>query len=64
VADDGPGVPRDLRRKIFSAGFSTKESGWGIGLALTRRIVEEGHGGRLLLVPSDKGAVFDIVLPG
>ena len=64
VADDGPGVPRDLRRKIFSAGFSTKESGWGIGLALTRRIVEEGHGGRLLLAPSDKGAVFDIVLPG
>ena len=64
VADNGPGVPRDLRRKIFSAGFSTKESGWGIGLALTRRIVEEGHGGRLLLVPSDKGAVFDIVLPG
>ncbi len=64
VADDGPGVPRELRRKIFSAGFSTKESGWGIGLALTRRIVEEGHGGRLLLVPSDKGAVFDIVLPG
>jgi signal transduction histidine kinase len=64
VADNGPGVPRDLRRKIFSAGFSTKESGWGIGLALTRRIIEEGHGGRLLLAPSDRGAVFDIVLPG
>lgn len=64
VADNGPGVPRDLRRKIFSAGFSTKESGWGIGLALTRRIIEEGHGGRLLLAPSDKGAVFDIMLPG
>jgi signal transduction histidine kinase len=64
VADDGPGVPRELRRKIFSAGFSTKESGWGIGLALTRRIVEEGHGGRLLLVPSETGAVFEIVLPG
>jgi signal transduction histidine kinase len=63
VADDGPGVPRDLRRKIFSAGFSTKESGWGIGLALTRRIIE-GHGGQLHLAPSDKGAVFDIVLPG
>jgi signal transduction histidine kinase len=64
VADDGPGVPRELRRKIFSAGFSTKESGWGIGLALTRRIIEEGHGGRLLLAPSDKGAAFDIMLPG
>jgi signal transduction histidine kinase len=64
VADNGPGVPRELHRKIFSAGFSTKESGWGIGLALTRRIVEAGHGGRLRLTPSDKGAVFDIVLPG
>jgi signal transduction histidine kinase len=64
VADDGPGVPRELRRKIFSAGFSTKESGWGIGLALTRRIVEAGHGGRLRLAPSDAGAVFEIVLPG
>ncbi len=63
VADDGPGVPSDLRRKIFSAGFSTKESGWGIGLALTRRIVEAGHGGKLRLLPSDKGAVFEIDLP-
>jgi signal transduction histidine kinase len=63
VADDGPGVPRELRRKIFSAGFSTKESGWGIGLALTRRIVE-GHRGRIQLLPTDSGAVFDIVLPG
>lgn len=64
VADDGPGVPSQLRRKIFSAGFSTKESGWGIGLALTRRIVEAGHGGRLRLASSDAGAVFEIVLPG
>lgn len=64
VADDGPGVPRELRRKIFSAGFSTKESGWGIGLALTKRIVEAGHRGRIHLLPSDKGAVFDIELPG
>jgi signal transduction histidine kinase len=64
VADDGPGVPRELRARIFSAGFTTKERGWGIGLALTRRIVEESHGGRLQLVPSDSGAVFDITLPG
>ncbi len=64
VADNGPGVPRELRRKIFSAGFSTKESGWGIGLALTRRIVEESHRGRLVLAPSTAGAVFEIILPG
>ena len=64
VADDGPGVPRELRARIFDPGFSTKESGWGIGLSLAKRIVEENHGGRLLLVPSEKGATFDIILPG
>ena len=62
VADDGPGIPRELRSKIFRAGFSTKERGWGIGLALTRRIVEENHDGRLLLVPTQSGATFDVIL--
>ena len=64
VADDGPGVPRELRARIFDAGFSTKQSGWGIGLPLARRIVEDNHGGRLLLAPTDRGAAFDIILPG
>jgi signal transduction histidine kinase len=63
VSDTGPGVPRALRRRIFDAGFSTKESGWGIGLALTRRIVEENHGGTLRLLPSSNGAVFEVSLP-
>ena len=62
VTDDGPGVPRELRSRIFDAGFSTKERGWGIGLSLARRIVEDGHGGRLLLAPSDRGATFDVIL--
>src|SRR5512138_3380460 len=47
VADDGPGIPRELRARVFEAGFSTKESGWGVGLSLARRIIEENHGGRL-----------------
>lgn len=64
VADDGPGIPPKLRRRIFAAGFSTKERGWGIGLPLARRIVEESHDGRLVLVPSDRGAVFDVIFPG
>jgi len=64
VADDGPGIPPQLRRRIFAAGFTTKERGWGIGLALARRIVEESHNGRLVLVPSDRGAVFDVIFPG
>ena len=63
IADSGPGVNRDLRSLIFQPGFTTKEHGWGVGLALTRRIVEENHGGELILVPSESGAIFDIVLP-
>lgn len=62
VSDDGPGVPREIRHQIFEPGFSTKEKGWGIGLSLARRIVRDSHGGDLLLVPSDRGATFDIVL--
>jgi len=64
VADDGPGVPKELRTRIFEPGFSTKQSGWGIGLSLAKRIVEENHGGRLVLVPSEKGATFDVILQG
>ncbi len=62
VADDGPGVPRELRGKIFDPGFSTKTSGWGIGLSLAKRIVEENHGGKLVLVPTERGATFEIIL--
>ena len=64
VADNGPGVPRRLRKRVFDAGFTTKERGWGIGLSLARRIIEENHNGKLLLADSDRGAVFDIILQG
>ena len=63
VADDGPGIPRELRGRIFEPGFSTKTSGWGIGLPLARRIVEENHGGTLQLATADRGATFEIILP-
>ncbi|MDP1891424.1 MAG: HAMP domain-containing sensor histidine kinase [Gemmatimonadaceae bacterium] len=64
VSDDGPGIPQALKRKIFAAGFTTKERGWGIGLPLARRIIEESHNGRLVLVASESGAVFDVIVPG
>src|SRR5207244_2322958 len=54
VADDGPGIPRELRSRVFEPGFSTKKSGWGIGLSLAKRIVEENHGGRLALAPTEQ----------
>jgi signal transduction histidine kinase len=63
IADDGPGIPRDLRARIFEPGFSTKQSGWGIGLSLARRIIEENHGGTLRLASADRGATFEIILP-
>jgi len=66
ISDDGPGVPAKIRKQIFQPGFSTKQRGWGIGLSLAKRIIEENHGGRLALVPSgqgDRGATFEIILP-
>jgi signal transduction histidine kinase len=62
VSDNGPGVPREIRHQIFDPGFSTKEKGWGIGLSLARRIVRDSHGGELVLVPTERGATFDMVL--
>lgn len=62
VSDDGPGIPRELRGRIFEPGFSTKQRGWGIGLSLARRIVEENHGGTLRLLSTDRGASFEIIL--
>jgi len=63
VIDDGPGVARDIRRTLFEPGITTKEGGWGIGLALARRVVEDAHRGTLTLEPTDKGASFVIRIP-
>jgi signal transduction histidine kinase len=62
VADDGPGIPSGLRSRVFEPGFSTKQIGWGIGLSLARRIVEENHRGKLVLAVADSGATFDVIL--
>jgi signal transduction histidine kinase len=65
VRDTGRGIPGAHRQRIFSPGFTTKKRGWGLGLALTRRIVEEYHRGELRLVESSpgKGTVFLVRLP-
>lgn len=63
VIDDGPGVPKDLRRTLFEPGTTTKRGGWGIGLALSRRVVEDAHGGVLMLEPTEKGTCFVIRVP-
>lgn len=63
VEDDGPGVPAQLGHGVFETGVTTKAGGWGLGLALAKRIVEEGHGGSVRLEPSERGARFVMRLP-
>ena len=63
VIDDGPGVPKELRRTLFEPGTTTKRGGWGIGLALSRRVVEDAHGGALMLEPTERGSCFVMRLP-
>lgn len=64
IGDDGPGIAADVRDRIFEAGVSTKSAGWGVGLSLTRRIVEELHGGKVSVRARARGGtVFDIMLP-
>ncbi|MEA2062178.1 MAG: HAMP domain-containing sensor histidine kinase [Gemmatimonadota bacterium] len=64
-SDNGPGISRDIRRHIFETGVTTKSKGWGVGLALTRRIIVENHGGRILLSHSspEEGTVFLVTVP-
>jgi two-component system, sporulation sensor kinase D len=63
VLDDGPGIPKEIRREIFEPGITTKRGGWGIGLALSRRVVEEAHHGELTLESAEKGTCFLIRIP-
>ena len=63
VSDTGPGVEPQVRKRLFEIGVTTKERGWGVGLSLTRRIVEEMHGGAIELEPEREGASFRLELP-
>jgi signal transduction histidine kinase len=63
IADSGPGVSAAVRSTLFEPGVTTKKGGWGVGLSLSRRIVEDVHEGRLALLPSDEGARFVVELP-
>nr|WP_315195242.1 HAMP domain-containing sensor histidine kinase [uncultured Flavobacterium sp.] len=63
VTDTGNGIPKKEFQRIFETGFTTKKRGWGLGLSLTRRIVEEYHKGSIKVLHSEigKGTTMQIV---
>ena len=64
IRDTGPGVPFEIRDRLFDPGVTTKSGGWGVGLTLTRRIVEVVHRGRIeLLDRGERGVTFQARLP-
>ena len=64
ITDTGRGMDSAIQRRIFEPGFTSKDRGWGLGLPLAKRVVEEYHGGKLLLKSSQLGVgtTFRIVL--
>lgn len=65
VSDTGKGIPHNHFKKIFSPGYTTKKRGWGLGLTLAKRIVEQYHHGHIYVASSEpgKGTTFNIELP-
>lgn len=64
ISDTGKGIPKSKYKTIFEPGFTTKQRGWGLGLSLTKRIIENYHSGKIFVKGSeiDKGTTFRIVL--
>ena len=64
VSDTGKGIPKNRFKSVFMPGFTTKERGWGLGLSLAKRIVEEYHNGRIFVKNSEigKGTTFRVEL--
>lgn len=65
IKDTGKGIARKNFKNVFNPGFTTKKRGWGLGLTLVKRIIEEYHGGRIFVKESEigKGTTFRIELP-
>ena len=64
VSDNGKGIDLRRRKDVFRPGYSTKKRGWGLGLSLSKRIIEGYHGGKIFVKSSDpdEGTVFKILL--
>jgi signal transduction histidine kinase len=64
ISDTGKGIPKSAFKKIFSPGFTTKKRGWGLGLSLAKRIIEEYHHGKIFVKSSEigKGSTIRILM--
>lgn len=64
IKDDGKGMTATQQRSVFQPGFTTKKRGWGLGLSLAKRIIEQYHKGKIIVLSSevDKGTTFRITL--
>ena len=64
LKDSGKGIPLAMQQKVFKPGFTTKKRGWGLGLSLSKRIIEQYHKGEIFIKNSEpgKGTTFRIVL--
>ena len=63
ISDTGTGIPRSKQKTIFEPGYTTKQRGWGLGLSLVKRIIENYHEGKIFVKQSDPtGTTFRIVL--
>jgi len=65
ISDTGKGIPSRNYKKIFKPGYTTKKRGWGLGLSLAKRIIQEYHNGKIYVLRSekDKGTTIEISLP-
>ncbi len=65
VKDSGKGIPKAMFKRIFSPGVTTKNRGWGLGLSLAKRIIEEYHEGKIHVESSElnKGTTFEVIIP-
>ena len=65
ITDTGKGLAKNQFKAIFSPGYTTKERGWGLGLSLVQRIVNEYHRGKIAVQSSELGVgtTFRILLP-
>ena len=64
ISDTGKGIPKSAFKKIFNPGFTTKQRGWGLGLSLAKRIIEDYHNGKIFVRHSEvgKGSCIRIVM--